>query len=118
MIGRIQRRREFAELSRGRRAKTETLWCRYVDDPQLVPPRVAFAIGRVVGTAVRRNRLRRRLRAILGARAGVAGPLHHGGLLVGAIPGAAERSFDQLDGEVVRLLADVLASPRSGGGGR
>ena len=72
MIGRIQRRREFAELSRGRRAKTETLWCRYVDDPQLVPPRVAFAIGRVVGTAVRRNRLRRRLRAILGAQAGFA----------------------------------------------
>lgn len=118
MIGRIHRRREFAELSRGRRAQTETLWCRYVDDPQLVPPRVAFAIGRVVGTAVRRNRLRRRLRAILGAQAGAGGPLHHGGLLVGAVAGAAERSFEQLSGEVVRLLADVLAAPRPLGGGR
>ncbi|MGH9272832.1 MAG: ribonuclease P protein component [Ilumatobacteraceae bacterium] len=117
MIGRIKRRREFAELSRGRRATTETLWCRYVDDPQQVPPRVAFAIGRVVGTAVRRNRLRRRLRAILHSCAGPSGPLHHGALLVGAVPGAAERSFEQLRGEVVRLLDD-LALPRPHGGRR
>ena len=34
-----------------------------LDDPEVT--RVAYAIGRPVGTAVRRNRLRRRLRAVL-----------------------------------------------------
>lgn len=34
-------------------------------DPDRTPPRVAFAISRHLGSAVRRNRLRRQLRAIL-----------------------------------------------------
>ena len=42
-----------------------TLWCRYLDDPDVVPPRVAFAIGRAVGGASIRNRLRRRLRELV-----------------------------------------------------
>ena len=31
----------------------------------MTPPKVAFAIGRPVGTAVTRNRVRRRLKAVL-----------------------------------------------------
>jgi ribonuclease P protein component len=108
LIGRITRRREFAELSRGRRAQTETLWCRYLDDHQVVPPRVGFAIGRAVGTAVARNRLRRRLRALAAGAAVPDGPLGHGSLLLGATPLAARRSFDELRDEVARLLAAVL----------
>ena len=37
-------------------------------DPSLPGPFVAFAIGRPFGSAVRRNRLRRQLRAVLTAR--------------------------------------------------
>jgi ribonuclease P protein component len=37
-------------------------------DPSLPGPSVAFAIGRPFGSAVRRNRLRRQLRAIFTAR--------------------------------------------------
>ncbi|MGI9031158.1 MAG: ribonuclease P protein component [Ilumatobacteraceae bacterium] len=113
MIGRVRHRREFEELSRGRRARTETLWCRYVDDPQLVPPRLAFAIGRAVGPAVRRNRLRRRLRAIVRAAASPGGRLDHGGLLIGAAPAAVEQSFAQLRDEVGRLL-DAVSNARRG----
>ena len=41
------------------------LWCRYLNDPAVTPVRVGFAVGRSYGRAVERNRLRRRLRAIL-----------------------------------------------------
>ena len=109
MIGRIRERREFERLTRhGRRARSSRLWCRYLDEPDVVPPRVAFAIGRAVGSAVTRNRLRRRLRELVRA-AVVAEPsrLPTGQLLVGAQPGAAELSFDELDREVEALLVAV-----------
>jgi ribonuclease P protein component len=114
LIGRIHERREFERLSRhGRRARTETLWCRYLDEPQSVPPRIAFAIGRSVGPAVVRNRLRRRLRALAAdrARTGGGGPLlPHGSLLIGARPAAAERSFEELGVELTTLLRTVRRS--------
>lgn len=55
------------------------------------PPRVAFAIGHQVGTAVTRNRLRRRLRE-LARRAGLPG----GAWLVVAAPGAGQATFPVL----------------------
>jgi ribonuclease P protein component len=107
LIGRIHERRAFERLQRhGRRATTGTLWCRYVDDPAVTPPAVAFSVGRAVGGAVARNRLRRRLRAIIAARAG-SDLLPHGHLLVGARVGACERSFDELDADVTTLLRQV-----------
>jgi ribonuclease P protein component len=113
LIGRLGERREFERLTRhGRRARSATLWCRYLDDP-VVPPRVAFAIGRAVGPAVARNRLRRRLRELLRAAASGEHPrLAHGQLLVGARPGAAERSFVELGDEVNVLLSAVIRPAR------
>jgi ribonuclease P protein component len=109
LIGRIRERREFERLTRhGRRAGTDSLWCRYLDDPAAVPPRVAFAIGRSTGTAATRNRLRRRLRELARAAASADPPrLPHGLLLVGALPTATERSFDELDRELTMLLCVV-----------
>ena len=84
------------------------MWCRYLRDPGVVPPRVAFAIGRPVGSAVTRNQLRRRLRELLRAATRTDPPLLVcGHLLVGARGGAAERSFDELRREVSRLLTSV-----------
>ena len=57
------------------------------------PPRVAYAVGRGVGGAVVRNRLRRRLRTVmteLGPRLG------SGAYLVGASPEAATLPFGVL----------------------
>jgi ribonuclease P protein component len=108
LIGRIHERRTFERLQRhGRRATTETLWCRYIADPTISPPAVAFSVGRALGNAVARNRLRRRLRAIVAARAR-SGLLPHGHLLLGGRPGACERSFDELDADVTTLLHKVL----------
>ena len=109
MIGRINERREFERLTRhGRRARTATLWCRYLDDPDAVPPRVAFAVGRAVGGAVIRNRVRRRLRELVRAAVRSEPPrLVRGRLLIGVQPAAAELSFAALSGEVDDLLGSL-----------
>ena len=72
----------------GRRVRGGALWCAWIPDAAAVPPRMAYAIGRSVGSAVVRNRLRRRLRALAldWAR---AGELRPGWYLVGATPAAS-----------------------------
>jgi ribonuclease P protein component len=64
---------------------------------------VAFALGRALGPAVVRNRVRRRLRAILQA-ASSAGTLPPGEFLIGARPDAATRSFVELEFDLMALL--------------
>ena len=65
MIHRITERRDFERLRGGRRASGGFVWIRFLADDDCTPPRVAFAIGRQNGSAVRRNRIRRRLRAVM-----------------------------------------------------
>jgi ribonuclease P protein component len=65
---------------------------------------VAYAIGRRVGGAVVRNRLRRRLRAIV---AELAPELVPGAYLVGAAPEAASLSFGELKAIVSHALKAV-----------
>jgi ribonuclease P protein component len=86
------------------------LWCRYLPEPDVVPPRVGFAIGRSVGSATARNRVRRRLRAALESLAG-SPLLLHGWLLVGARPPAVERTYDDLRGELSLMLGSLVATP-------
>jgi len=71
-------------------------------DPTL-PPRVAYAVGRRVGPAVVRNRVRRRLRAA--ARAHRAELRPGGAYLFGAAPGAATVSFAEIETAMGQLLA-------------
>jgi ribonuclease P protein component len=113
LIWRIRGRRAFQTLARsGRTARTETLWCTFLNDPAAVPLRVAFAVGRSVGPATQRNRLRRRLRAIIAAVAPDIG-LDHGWLLVGVTPAAGKRTFDSLRSEAADLLtAAIEKTPR------
>jgi ribonuclease P protein component len=75
----------------------------YLDEvPDGAPrTRLAFAITRRVGSAVVRNRLRRRLRALFAA---LAPGLPSGAILVSAGPGAVARHPDELRHDVVSLL--------------
>jgi ribonuclease P protein component len=87
-------------------------------DPAL-PPRVAYAVGRRVGGAVQRNRLRRRLRAIVGQ---LTPQLQPGDYLFSAAPRAAELSAGELRSTVMGALEaggriDIVApSGRRAGG--
>jgi ribonuclease P protein component len=113
LIWRISDRRAFQRLARdGRRARTGTLWCSFVNDPAASPVRVAFAVGRSVGPATVRNRLRRRLRAIVANAAPSAG-VAAGWLLLGATPAARALTFADLQAEVDTLLARVSPNAMS-----
>jgi ribonuclease P protein component len=99
----------FSAATRGgRRAGTSTLVL-HLAVPETVPPtgtddpaRVGFAVGRGVGNAVTRNRVRRRLRHLLGARLDA---LPDGSLLVArGLPAAAEASYAVLGRDVDRAL--------------
>lgn len=91
--------------------RIDPLWCSFVPDSRLVPPRVAFAIGRATGSAVERNRLRRRLRSLLRDR-----PIPPGLYLIGAQAHACERTFAELERTIDRLTVVIAerveADPR------
>lgn len=71
-------------------------------------PRVAFAVSRRVGGAVERNRVRRRLRAIMWE---LGATLPAGGYLLGVSPAAAGLSFWELRSHVHQAM-QVLADTR------
>lgn len=68
---------------------------------------MAYAIGRACGPAVKRNRLRRRLRQIL-ADLDRRTPLPSGLLMIGATPASIELTFDELVIEVNALIAAIM----------
>lgn len=106
LIGRLNRSHEFQRLrSEGTRVRSGFLWCVMLRDPSLPAPQVAFAIGRPFGSAVRRNRLRRQLRAILTTRENDLGP---GMFLIGVNNPSRHTplpSFAQLSSDVEGILA-------------
>jgi ribonuclease P protein component len=105
LIDRIRQRDAFLRLRRdGVRVRIDPLWCSFVPDSEVVPPQVAFAIGRATGSAVQRNRLRRRLRAIL--RECDVPP---GLLLIGAGTRVNEHTFAELETCVRSLIEKMVA---------
>lgn len=85
----------------------------FLPDPS-TPPRVAYSVGKRVGPAVVRNRVKRRLRAIvteLVARDGdlPAGP---GAYLISVTPAAAALTYPQLRRTVEQACASLAAEGR------
>jgi len=106
LIWSIRDRSDFDRFRReGRRFRHGQLWLVWVDDPTAHPPRVAYAISRAVGSAVTRNRIRRRLRHLLGAEA--AAGLPNGWYLIGATPGAGALTSLSLRESLRSMLAEV-----------
>jgi ribonuclease P protein component len=63
LIWRIRDRATFAALARAPRRRVGPISLRCVPGDPTCPARVAYAVGRKAGSAVDRNRIRRRLRA-------------------------------------------------------
>ena len=89
--------RDRGTFARFRASRTRTtagpITVTFVPDEVVARPRVAYSVGRKVGTAVVRNQLRRRLRAIVADRAAHLAP---GAYLISAGPRAAGLSFGDL----------------------
>ena len=115
MITRVRDRRTFAALrTDGVRVRRGPLSITHLDDDPDGPTRLAFAITRRVGTAVVRNRLRRRLRAICVDLDRTRPTLLPGGaLLLAPGPDAVRRTPDEMRNDVIRIL-DELQSRRPG----
>ena len=69
------------------------------------PPRVAYAVSRRVGGAVARNRIRRRLRAVVRAEAARLEPAC--AYLISAGPTAIDAPFSELRATFRAILADM-----------
>ena len=63
LIDRLRLGHDFRRLRQeGTRVRRGVIWCSMLPDSSIPTPRIAFAIGRSAGSAVMRNRVRRRLR--------------------------------------------------------
>lgn len=71
-------------------------------------PRVGLIVGRNVGNAVVRNRVKRRLRESMRGRLEGLGPRD---LVLRALPKAGSASWTELDGDVARCLQRVEVGP-------
>ena len=103
LIWRIRDRAEFRAVARARRRRqgpVEVTSC--VLGSSTEPPRVAYAVGRNVGNAVVRNRVRRRLRAAVAKHVQALTP--GWGYLVRASASAADMTFSELDDAVRATL--------------
>lgn len=76
--------------------------------------RVAYAIGRRVGPAVVRNRLRRRLRAAAREIDVATDGLPTGAYLVSVRPEATQRSYAELRDDLASALVAATGGPPSG----
>ena len=105
-VGRITSRTAFAELQRSRaRGASGPVKALFVPADEGVAgvfPQVGYAIGRRCGSAVVRNTLRRRARAVVH---GEAHRLARGSYLVRLEPGAAELGASEFRADVAAALA-------------
>ncbi|MCY3807085.1 MAG: ribonuclease P protein component [bacterium] len=111
MIGRIRAGTTFERLRRdGRVVRHGLLEIRYLLDGGGDPPRVAFAVARSTGSAVVRNRLRRRLRAVMRELADPARlpALPSGAYLIRARRNAGTAGFARLQQDAERLLERIV----------
>ena len=109
LIWRIRDRTTFLDLRRrGRRIRRGPVTVTWLAGGEGQPPRVAYAIGRSVGGAVVRNRLRRRLRAAVGE---LADSIPAGAWLIGAGAGAVDMTYDDLKASVAEALSAIANEP-------
>jgi ribonuclease P protein component len=98
----LRRRGDFARVQRRGKRRVGPLFVLLATEGQAVS-RVGITVAKTVGNAVVRNRLRRRVKAILD-RSAFGAPPHRDVVLI-ARPGAGDIGVAALAAELARLLA-------------
>jgi len=104
LIWRVDRRETFEALRRGCRGRCGPITVSWVPGDPSEPPRVAYTIGRRVGSAVVRNRVRRRLRMLIRDEASALDP---GAYLIGVGPAAAALPYEDLRATLMKALKSI-----------
>lgn len=111
-VWRLSDPRDFEALRKSRhRTRCGPLAVAWVPGDEAEPPRVAYSLGKRIGGAVVRNRLRRRLRAVVSECRAPPGRY-----LVSAHPAAASLSTPELKALVSQAL-QALVNPIPGSSG-
>ncbi len=107
----IRDRATFLGLRRsGRRVRRGPVTVTWVPGEPDDPTRVAYTVGRKVGGAVVRNRVRRRLRAVVREDRGLLQP---GAYLIGAGPEAVPMPYGELRAAACEALNALASGPSS-----
>ena len=105
LIGTIRNRSDFDHLAKfGRSRSSGPLRVRFLHDDSLEGPRISYAIGRSAGTAVVRNRIRRRIRHAI-AHLDRVNPLERGWYLIGARREVFSMDFGELQYHLTQSVA-------------
>ncbi len=116
VAGRIRSRSTFARIrTGGARGGSGPVRVKFVQEKSWSEAQVAYALGKKLGGAVVRNRLRRRLRAIV---AELAPSLPPGAYLVSTGPAATGLRFDELRKAMGRALESATGQPLVAAGAR
>jgi ribonuclease P protein component len=112
LIHRVRLRSTFSTLqastSRGWAGPLGVVFAEVPDLAPAAPPQVAFAIGRQVGNAVRRNRLRRQLRAIFAEMVAEPAGLTSGAYLVKVKPSIIESTYQDMKELTRQAIAEAM----------
>lgn len=110
-VWRIRDRTTFSALRRdGHRSRRGPITVTFLPGDPTTPPRVAYAIGTRVGSAAARNRLRRRLRALV-----ATAELEPGAYLIAAGPAASGLGHQALAAALTEALQAASRTPPTAG---
>jgi ribonuclease P protein component len=109
LIWAIRDRASFRALTAGARRRRRVLTVTTAPSPSPGPPRVAYAVGRRAGGAVDRNRIRRRLRAVVRDESAALQP--DALYLVSAGRGAATTAYCDLRTTFRAIVDDLTRKP-------